>query len=73
MGWFGSFGEINEKKVVVTVLLTGGKPCVGPAAAAVAGGVYKRLTDQKFFSAKNTMTPAAFVSEAGSAHPALGN
>jgi len=73
LGWFGSFGEINEKKVVVTVLLTGGKPCVGPAAAAVAGGVYKRLTDQKFFSAKNTMTPAAFVSEAGSAHPALGN
>jgi cell division protein FtsI/penicillin-binding protein 2 len=72
LGWFGSYGEINGKKVVVTVLLTGGKPCVGPAAAAVAGGVYKRLSEQHFFSATNTLTPAAFVSQS-SAHPAIGN
>src|SRR5712692_9610232 len=73
LGWFGSFGEINEKKVVVTVLLTGGKPCVGPAAAAVAGGVYKRLSEQNFFSAKNTMTPTGFASQSNPAHPAIGN
>src|SRR6266849_296237 len=52
LGWFGSFSEINGKKVAVAVLLTGGKPCVGPAAAGVAGGVYKRLSEQHFFEAK---------------------
>jgi len=72
LGWFGSFGEINGKKVVVAVLLTGGKPCVGPAAAAVAGGVYKRLSEQHFFEAKNAMTPAAFVSQSNILHPASG-
>jgi beta-lactamase class D len=64
LGWFGSFSEINGKKVVVAVLLTGGKPCIGPAAAGVAGGVYKRLTDQNFFSAKApTSSPTGFVSQ----------
>src|SRR5712691_1221082 len=72
LGWFGSFGEINSKKVVVTVLLTGGKPCVGPAAAGVAGGAYKRLSEQNFFSAKNTMTPAAFVFQTNGPHPTDG-
>src|SRR5229473_7138457 len=72
LDWFGSFSEINGKKVVVTVLLTGGKPCVGPAAAAVAGGVYKRLSEQHFFEAKTAMTPAAFVSQSNILHPASG-
>lgn len=62
LGWFGSFGEFNGKKLVVAVLLTGGRPCIGPMAAAVAGNVYKNLTDQHFFTAKDTLTPAAFVS-----------
>jgi penicillin-binding protein 2 len=70
LGWFGSYSEINGKKVVVAVLLTGGKPCVGPAAAGVAGGVYKRLTDLRFFEAKSSITPAAaFVSQASPTPP----
>jgi len=72
LGWFGSFSEINGKKVAVAVLLTGGKPCVGPAAAGVAGGVYKRLSEQHFFEAKNGITPAAFVSQSNILHPASG-
>ncbi len=72
LGWFGSFSEINGKKVAVAVLLTGGKPCVGPAAAGVAGGVYKRLSEQHFFEAKTAMTPAAFVSQSNILHPASG-
>jgi len=72
LGWFGSFDEVNGRKVVVAVLLTGGKPCIGPAAAGVAGNVYKNLASQNFFTAKATMTPAAFVSQAENAHPASG-
>jgi penicillin-binding protein 2 len=74
LGWFGSFDEVNGRKVVVAVLLTGGKPCIGPAAAGVAGNVYKNLAGQHFFSvtAKAGMTPAAYVSQPENAHPASG-
>src|SRR6266478_9023671 len=71
LGWFGSFSEINGKKVAVAVLLTGGRPCVGPAAAGVAGGVYKRLSEQRFFPAKSTLAPAAFVMPPIPAHPGI--
>ena len=60
LGWFGSFEEINGKKVVVAVLLTGGRPSIGPAAAAVAGNVYRNLTNGHFFTAK-AATPASIV------------
>jgi cell division protein FtsI/penicillin-binding protein 2 len=73
LGWFGSFSEVNGKKVAVAVLLTGGRPCIGPAAAGVAGGVYKRLADQHYFtSAAATMTPAAFLSQTTAPHPPSG-
>jgi penicillin-binding protein 2 len=74
LGWFGSFDEVNGRKVVVAVLLTGGKPCIGPAAAGVAGNVYKNLASRSFFTAtaKATMTPAAYVSQAENAHPTSG-
>jgi penicillin-binding protein 2 len=65
LGWFGSFAEIDGRRLAVAVLLTGGKPCVGPAAAGVAGGVYKRLSEQHFFTAKSALTPAALVSQPG--------
>ena len=61
LGWFGSFEEINGRKVVVAVLLTGGKPSIGPAAAGVAGKVYRNLATGNFFTAR-TIAPAAFLS-----------
>lgn len=72
LGWFGSFNEVNGRKVVVAVLLTGGKPCIGPAAAGVAGNVYKNLAAQNFFTAKATLSPAAMVSHGETSHPASG-
>jgi len=72
LGWFGSFGEVNGSKVVVSVLLTGGKPCIGPAAAGVAGGVYKRLSDQHYVASKQ-VTPAALVSQTTGSQIAGGN
>jgi penicillin-binding protein 2 len=43
LGWFGSFSETSRGKLAVTVLLTGGQGVSGPAAAGVAGNVYKNL------------------------------
>lgn len=51
LGWFGSFNEVGRNKLVVVVLLTGGKPVNGPVAAEVAGGVYRNLSSQQFFAA----------------------
>ena len=50
LGWFGSFTEANGQKVVVVVLLTGGSAVSGPAAAGVAGQVYKNLEAASFFA-----------------------
>jgi cell division protein FtsI/penicillin-binding protein 2 len=50
LGWFGSFAESNRQKVVVVVLLTGGSAVSGPAAAGVAGQVYKNLEAASFFA-----------------------
>jgi len=61
LGWFGSFNDIGSRKLVVVVLLTGGKPAIGPAAAGIAGDVYRRLDEQKYFVANTPITPAALV------------
>jgi len=51
LGWFGSFNEVGNNKLVVVVLLTGGKSVNGPVAAQIAGSVYKNLSGQQFFAA----------------------
>jgi penicillin-binding protein 2 len=55
MGWFGSFNETGQHKLVVVVMLTGGRSVSGPVAAGVAGGVYKALSHQNYFA--STMEP----------------
>jgi beta-lactamase class D len=72
LGWFGSFEEINGKKIVVAVLLTGGRPSIGPAAAGVAGNVYKNLTNGHFFTAKVTPSPTSVVSQGDSVRSSNG-
>lgn len=65
LGWFGSFNESGNKKLVVVVLLTGGRPINGPVASGVAGAVYRNLTDQGYFgqqSAGTSVVPVALVS-----------
>jgi penicillin-binding protein 2 len=61
LGWFGSFNDVGQRKLVVVVLLTGGRPAIGPAAAGIAGDVYRRLDDQKYFAAGAPLTPATLV------------
>jgi cell division protein FtsI/penicillin-binding protein 2 len=50
LGWFGSFNETGKRKLVVVVLLTGGRPSIGPMAAGIAGDVYRRLSDTNYFA-----------------------
>ena len=61
LGWFGSFNEVGNHKMVAVVLLTGGRPSIGPLAAGIAGDFYRRLDQQKYFA--NTLTtPATLIS-----------
>jgi len=53
LGWFGSFTEVNGRKLAVVVLLTGGRYVSGPAASGVAGQIYHNL------SQGHTTLPAA--------------
>ena len=62
LGWFGSFNDIGNRKLVVVVLLTGGRPAIGPLAAGIAGDIYRRLDEQKYFANSPAITPAALVS-----------
>jgi cell division protein FtsI/penicillin-binding protein 2 len=61
LGWFGSFNEGGGRKLVVVVMLTGGKPSIGSMASSVAGDVYKRLASQQFFKGSMPMTPATLL------------
>jgi penicillin-binding protein 2 len=51
LGWFGSFTEVGRHKLVVVVLLTGGRPAIGPLAAGIAGDFYRLLTEKSYFAA----------------------
>jgi penicillin-binding protein 2 len=58
LGWFGSYNESDENKLVVVVLLTGGQAVNGPVASGVAGAVYKNLSEDDYF-ARSAPTPIA--------------
>ena len=57
LGWFGSFNDAGKNKLVVVVLLTGGRGVSGPIASGIAGQVYRNLSEQNYFDEK----PAAPV------------
>jgi cell division protein FtsI/penicillin-binding protein 2 len=62
LGWFGSFNDVGPRKLVVVVLLTGGRPAIGPLAAGIAGDMYRRLSEQNYFAASQPVTSATLVS-----------
>ena len=59
LGWFGSFTEVNNQRLVVVVLLTGGSAVSGPTAAGVAGNVYKNLSAGNYFAKRPTVVASA--------------
>jgi penicillin-binding protein 2 len=69
LGWFGSFNEVGDRKLVVTVLLTGGKLVSGPVASGVAGQVFRKLNESRYF-ASNPQPPSPNAVVAAEALPA---
>ncbi|HZO57451.1 MAG TPA: penicillin-binding transpeptidase domain-containing protein [Bryobacteraceae bacterium] len=64
MGWFGSFNDVEKNKLVVIVMLTGGRHVNGPVASGVAGEVYKRLSGQQYFAQERQTSPVQLVQSA---------
>lgn len=63
LGWFGSFNQVGNRKLVVVVLLTGGRGVGGAIAAGIAGNVYHNLSQGHYFApADQPAMPAAMVS-----------
>jgi beta-lactamase class D len=61
LGWFGSYNDVGQNKLVVVVMLTGGRPSIGPMAAGVAGDVYRHLAEQKILSLDKPFQPSSLV------------
>ena len=61
LGWFGSFIDDGGRKLVVVVMLTGGRTSIGATASEVAGDVYRRLAAENFFKSNLPLTPASLL------------
>jgi len=62
LGWFGSFNNFGKNKLVVVVLLTGGRGVSGPVASGIAGNVYRNLSGQNYFAQERILSPVNLVS-----------
>jgi penicillin-binding protein 2 len=70
MGWFGSFNEVDHHQLVVVVMLTGTKSINGPVASGVAGAVYRKLSEQRYFAADTTVHPKTGLPDIITSYPA---
>jgi cell division protein FtsI/penicillin-binding protein 2 len=61
LGWFGSFQDTGRQKLVVVVLLTGGRPINGPVASGVAGMIYRALAQQNYFAQVRQTSPVGLI------------
>ena len=62
LGWFGSYNELGKNRLVVVVLLTGGRPVNGPVASGIAGAVYKNLSDENYLAEARPASPLSIIS-----------
>jgi len=60
LGWFGSFNDTDGRKLAIVVLLTGGRPAIGPLAAGIAGDIYRILGVENYFG--RPVTQASLIS-----------
>ena len=61
LGWFGAFNDFGQTKMVVVVLMTGGRGVSGPTAAEIAGNIYRRLHEQRYFARRPLFSPALLL------------
>ena len=58
LGWFGAFNNVG-RKVVVVVLLRGGRQATGARAAAIAGDIYRQLDEEHYFASLSGDRPSS--------------
>lgn len=56
-GWFGSYADTPNGRIVTVFFLEGGRPTFGPKAAELTGEFYRALWDKSYFLPK-TPVPA---------------
>jgi penicillin-binding protein 2 len=66
IGWFVSYADESHPKIAMAVLLRGNTRRVkGPTAAQVAGGIYRRLREQNYFTESTKTAVASTSASAG--------
>jgi penicillin-binding protein 2 len=68
LGWFAAFNDAGRRLVVV-VLLRGGRQATGHRAAAIAGEIYANLGEAKYLAGPSEVSRDAQLSP----HPAISN
>ena len=69
-GWFASYANTDNGRIVTVVFLQGGRSTFGPKAAEIAGRMYRNLYDHKFFVAGAPGTiPASALEKVSSSAP----
>ena len=51
-GWFGSYADTPNGRIVTVIFLEGGRPTFGPRAAELTGLFYRSLYDKNYFAPK---------------------
>ena len=55
-GWFGSYADTPNGRIVTVFFLEGGRPTFGPKAAELTGQFYRALWDKSYFLQKSAPT-----------------
>jgi penicillin-binding protein 2 len=58
-GWFGSFADTPNGRIVTVFFLEGGRPTFGPKAAELTGEFYRALWDKSYFQPKPVVASSA--------------
>ena len=60
-GWFGSYADTPNGRIVTVFFLEGGRPTFGPKAAELTGEFYRSLWDKSYFIQKPVTTASGAV------------
>jgi penicillin-binding protein 2 len=60
-GWFGSYADTPNGRIVTVFFLEGGRPTFGPKAAELTGEFYRALWDKSYFIQKTATADTGVV------------
>jgi penicillin-binding protein 2 len=70
IGWFVSFADQMNPKIVLVILMRGQRHVVqGPVAAGIAGRIYRQLRDENYFAGNDTETKIPTITSLTGHHP----